>query len=124
MALSLTLKAKENVLYEDFENAYWCVEDIGFSSISGKMYVDFSLNTYPSREAKYKKLQSLEPSDLPIGGAIGIAYNPLIHTWQATFEAQDVFKTGIPMEEVEQKRILYNFVKVYTDLPFEDVLES
>lgn len=123
MALSLTLEAKENVLYKKFDNAYWCVENIAFGSADNIMYVNFELNTYPSRDAKYKNLQPLEPSELPIGGAIGIAYSPLIHTWQATFKVSDVFKSGIPLEESEQKRILYYFVKEYTKLPFEDVLE-
>ena len=41
-----------------------------------------------------------------------------------SFRTKTVFPNGIPITEPEQKDILYQLVKAYTKLPFEDVLEQ
>ena len=125
MALSLTVKKQDNPLFIEFIDAYWCVENINFSTIDKQMYVSFNLNTYPSREARYKNLYPIEQTgEIPIGGASKIAYDTTLRRWEATFRAIDIFPEGIPMTEDEQKLILYEWIKDYTKLPFIDVFED
>lgn len=37
---------------------------------------------------------------------------------------KDIFPDGIPLDADKQKTAIYNWVKVYTGLPFEDVFEE
>jgi hypothetical protein len=121
MGLSLTVKKEDNHLYTEFPNAYWRIEDI---IITGGA-VSFSLNTYPSRESALKGNEKVEESgSILYGGPTRIAYDGKIRSWSASFKAEDVFPTGIPTTETGMKDVLYELVKSYTGLNFEDVLEE
>lgn len=121
MGLSLTVRKEDNHLYMEFPNAYWRIEDI---VIAGGA-VSFSLNTYPSREsAKKGGEQVKESGELLYGGPTRIAYDGKIRSWSASFVVGDVFPSGIPTTESGMKDVLYELVKSYTGLNFEDVLED
>lgn len=124
MGLKLTVPKTDNALYTDFVDAYWRIENIIFSNADGISYVDFELNTYPSRDAANMNLESIDNSTFSIGGPRSIAYQSCIRTWQAQFKTADVFTDGIPVSESGQKDVLYALVKQYTKLPFEDVMEE
>ena len=53
-----------------------------------------------------------------------MAYEPRLWHWEASFKTMDVFPNGIPITESGQKDVLYQLVKAYTKMPFEDVLEQ
>lgn len=123
MGIIMKLAKEDNILYTDFDNAYWSIEDVTFQSSEGVTYVTFSFKTYPSKAAKDKMLVPIEPT-LSYGSSTGIAYNPLLHTFDASFKAADLFPDGIPITEAGQKDILYAFVKSYLSLTnYTDVLE-
>ena len=125
MGLKLTLKKQDNKMYYDFIDAYWKVENVLFSNSGGISYLGFTLNAYPSRDASKMYLKPINYSgEIPVGGAESLAYEPRIWYWEATFKTADVFPSGIPITETEQKDEIYKLVKKYTGLPFEDVLEN
>lgn len=125
MGLKLTINKQDNALYMDFTDAYWKVEDIMFSNFDGEAYVSFSLNAYPTRDASKMMLAPMEyTGTIPVGGASTIAYNPRLWHWEGAFRTADVFPSGIPISESEQKDVLYQLVKTHTRLPFEDVIEE
>lgn len=124
MGIEMKLAKEDNVLYTDFNNAYWCIDDIAFLNSNGKSYVRFNFNAYPSREASKMALNTVTPT-LDFGGPIGVAYSPLLHTWEATFETEILFPTGIPITEKEQKDRLYVFIKEHLGLTgYTDVIEE
>jgi hypothetical protein len=115
MGIIMTLPKEDSILYHTFADAYWSIDNIVFANGNGISYCSFEFNAYPSREAKHK---SLEPVTLTLshGGPIGLAYQSLLHQWQATFPTCDIFPAGIPVSESDQKDVLYAFVKSYLQL--------
>ena len=120
MGLKLTLNKNDNCLYADFVDAYWSVENIQYTTTYG--YAD--LYCYPSREAKYKQGEVIKEFTYGIGGATEPTYTPKLYHWAFTFNIASVFPSGIPISEDEQMTAIYNWVKTYTGLAFEDVLEE
>lgn len=119
MGLSLTLKKEYNNFYTDFIDAYWSIDNIQYTSTD----CSFRLSAYPSREAKKKMYQNI--SQLSIGGATyGTVFNPVLHEWVGFVQWKEIFPNGIPVDENEQKTVIYNYIKKYTQLPFNDVLEN
>lgn len=119
MGLSLTLSKECNALYNDFIDAYWCIENVCYSTT----YIAWELNAYASRDAKYKAMQNVE-NTLPAGGALFPTYDTKLYRWNAQFAISTVFPNGIPLSEDEQLTAIYNFTKSYTGLSFEDVFEN
>lgn len=120
MGLRLTLKKEDNLLYNEFTDAYWKINDLRYSTDN----TVFELCCFPSREASKKNLSSVPSSSLPVGGAVGPVYNTKLYTWLAAFNTRDIFPQGIPLDSNEQKSTIYEFIKSYTELPFEDVFEE
>ena len=120
MGLQLTLAKENNRQYFDYVDAYWSVDDIGYTT----QIVSFRLNCYPSREAKYKNLNQMPTSTLPIGSASPAVYDTVLYSWETYAMITDIFPSGIPLDENEQKTAIYNWVKAYTKLSFKDVLED
>lgn len=120
MGLKLTLNKENNRLYTDFLDAYWAIDGITYST----QYMAFALICYPSRGAKMQHNVPMPPSTLPIGG-VGIeVYGTELYRWQTQLAITDIFPDGIPLGENKQKTTIYNWIKGYTSLPFEDVLEE
>lgn len=126
MGLKLTLPKTDNAIGIDFVDAYWSIEDITFmpNSIEQKMYVSFKLVTFPSRECKYLNGTDVPNTVIPYGTSDSPKYRTTLHVWSELMPASDVFPSGIPLSTDEQKAVLYEFVKTYTGLPFEDVFEG
>ena len=120
MGLKLTLSKNDNCIYADFVDAYWSVENIQYTTAYG--YAD--LYCYPSREAKYKLGEAIKDFSFSFGGSIEPAYTTRLYHWGFTFSIASVFPDGIPLDENEQKTAIYNWVKSYTGLGFEDVMEG
>lgn len=120
MGLQLTLAKENNRLYHDFTGAYWSADDITYTT----SVVRFTLHCYPSREAKYKHNNNMPASTLPIGSASPNIYFTILYSWETYVMITDIFPTGIPLSEDEQKTAIYNWIKSYTGLPFVDVLEN
>lgn len=124
MGIKMKLHKTDNVLYADFDNAYWSIDNIIFATQNGTAYTSFEFNTYASREAKSKMLHLMEEQVFDVGGAMGLAYSPLLHTWQATFPTLDIFPDGIPVAESDQKDVLYSFIKSHLGLTdYQNILE-
>lgn len=124
MAIQMRLPKEDNVLYTDFEEAYWCIEGISFGSASGIAYTRFAFNAYPSKEAKLKAMAPIEPT-LEHGGPKGMAYQPVLHAWEAVVPTLGIFPGGIPVSETEQKDVLYAYVKQALGLQagqYDDIL--
>lgn len=119
MGLQLTLEKANNRQYTDYVDAYWSVDDIAYTTQT----VSFRLQCYPSREAKYKNLNQMPTSTLPIGSASPDIYDTVLYLWETYAMITDIFPNGIPLDENEQKTAIYNWVKNFTGLPFVDVLE-
>lgn len=91
----------------------------------------FYLYAYPSREAKLAYLQPgvqqivIDPeTGGKLGGPTSDVYNPRLYCWQGASAISDIFPDGIPVDADAQKTAIYRFIKAYTLLPFEDVLEQ
>ena len=120
MGLKLTLSKENNPLYYDFVNAYWAITNINYTVNQ----CIFKLEAFPSRDAKYKTRTPLEGTTLPIGCASSPMFETNLYEWDGTFMISDIFPSGIPLDANEQKTAVYNFIKSYTSLPFEDVFED
>ena len=120
MGLQLSISKNDNDLYADFENAYWAIEDISYSTAYG--YAE--LYAYASRDAKYKNGEAIKDYSFSFGGAVSPVYNTRIYRWSLTFPLSTVFPDGISLSENEQKTAIYEYVKSYTGLAFTDVLED
>jgi hypothetical protein len=127
MGLKMTLSADNNHMHFDFVDAYWAVEDIMYSTTD----MTFYLYAYPSRDAKLAYLQPgvqqivIDPeTDGKLGGPPSDVYNPRLYCWQGASAISDIFPDGIPVDADAQKTAIYRFIKAYTLLPFEDVLEQ
>ena len=119
MGLKLTLKKEKNHLYHTFEDAYWAIKEIQYttSELYGKLIC------YPSREASHKQGQKVE-GRLTVGGPYFPIIESRLYFWEFIAPISTVFPNGIPLSEDEQKTAIYNWVKSTTGLPFEDVLEE
>ena len=120
MGLRLTLAKENNRLYYDFIDAYWSVDDLNYTPQAAR----FVLNCYPSREAKYKHNTDMDASTLPMGSAEPAIRFTILYSWETYVSITDIFPSGIPLDENEQKTAVYNWVKAYTKMPFADVLED
>ena len=80
MGLQLTLAKENNRQYFDYVDAYWSVDDIGYTTQT----VSFRLNCYPSREAKYKNLNQMPKPTLSIGSAFPNVYDTVLYSWEKT----------------------------------------
>lgn len=118
MGLQLTLPKTTNRMYYDFVDAYWRIDEIQY----GTSEFMFILCCYPTREASQHKGQEV-PSNLGFGGADG-TIQPELYRWEGIFTISTVFPNGIPLSPYDQKTAIYNWIKEYTQLPFEDVLEN
>lgn len=119
MALKMTLEAKYNHMGIDFIDAYWKITSISYDIEA----VYFKLQAYPNREASKKSGDFIEER-LPIGGAEFSTFEPRLYSWGGATYIQDVFPNGIPLDPNQQKTAIYNWIKGYTELPFEDVFEE
>jgi len=121
MGLKLTLNAENNSMGHPFVDAYWVVENLKYE-MKDKLSIEFDLNCYPTRESskmtgqKVVPMEYMEPTNTKVNGK-------LCGMHHLNF-AVAIFPEGIPMERDEQLTIIYTFIKAYTGLPFEDVLEG
>ena len=120
MGLRLTLSKENNSLFTEFKDAYWVVTNVSYSLAS----VSFNLICYPSREARKCDNTPLATPDLPIGGATLSVFKPELYRWRGQFAISQLFPQGIPVSPDDQMRTIYSFVKSYTGLSFDDVLEE
>ncbi len=119
MGLQLTLEKENNQLYHTFEDAYWAVKEIRYTTED--MYA--KLLCYPSRESSHRQ-GKIVSSTLPVGGPYLPIVDSALYQWEFTAKIVEVFPEGIPLSENEQKTAIYEWVKVYTGLEFEDILEE
>lgn len=120
MGFKLTLEKENNRLYHTFTDAYWSIDGLNYTT----SVIRFTLNCYPSRESKYKHNSQMSESTLSIGSASPLIYFTILYSWDTYVNISTIFPTGIPLSEDEQKTAIYNWIKSYTGLPFEDVLEE
>lgn len=120
MGLKLTLDIENSYMAVTFADAYWKVENIRYSTSE----VGAELFCYPSREASKKNLEPMPNPTLPIGAPVRNVYEPRLYRWNMLANITDVFPSGIPLDEDEQITAIYNYIKDYTGLPFEDVFET
>ena len=120
MGLSLTLSKENNSLFTEFKDAYWVVTNVSYSLTS----VSFNLICYPSREARKCDNSPFAAPDLPVGGAMLSVFKPELYRWRGQFAISQLFPQGIPASPDDQMKTIYSFVKSYTRLPFDDVLED
>lgn len=119
MGLCLTLNKEKNKMHYDFIDAYWSVDNISYST----SVCLFDLNAYPTRDAKLANRTFHEDPSIGYGGSDPYV-DCILYTWNGVFAITDIFPNGIPLDENSQKTAIYNFVKAYTGLPFEDVFEN
>ncbi len=119
MGLQLTLLKENNQLYHTFTDAYWAVKEIRYTTED--MYA--KLICYPSREASHMQGEVVSTS-LSVGGPYLPIVDSALYQWEFTAKISEVFPEGIPLSEDEQKTAIYEWVKSYTGLEFEDVLEE
>lgn len=119
MGLQMTLAKDKNSLHHDFIDAYWCIENISYTTA----ICDFDLRAYPSRDAKLAYGTMHGNPSVGFGGSDPFV-NSVLYRWNGQFSTRDLFPNGIPLDEDTQKTVLYNFVKRYTGLPFVDVFEA
>ena len=118
MGLKLTLEKENNQLYHTFVDAYWAVKEIRYTTED--MYA--KLICYPSRESSHKQGEVVS-SSLPVGGSYLPIVDSALYQWEFTAKIAEVFPDGIPLDEDEQKTAIYEWVKAYTGMAFEDVME-
>jgi len=120
MGLKMTLHKEKNGLYTDFIDAYWRLESITYSTeeIGGELLC------FPSRETA--QMQGLHLADpyLAVGGPANDHVYAILYSWQFMARIRDVFPQGIPLDPDAQKTAIYNWIKAYTQMPFEDVFED
>ena len=120
MGLKLTLNVQDSYVGTQFIDAYWKIDDLRYSTTDAWAH----LVCYPTREAsKLNNAPMPEPS-LSIGAPVRGNYYTELYQWNAVAKIADVFPNGIPLDENEQKTAMYNWIKEYTHLPFEDVFEN
>lgn len=120
MGLRLALEKDKNKMYFDFPDAYWAIENVIFSYD----LIDFSLRAFPSRESKLANNQILSDPTIGFGSGSKVV-NSILYEWHVRIELTDIFPSGaIPAGKDAQYTAIYRWIKAYTDLPFEDVLEE
>jgi hypothetical protein len=125
MGLQFDLNKENNILYTDFYDAYWSIEDISIESYGGAVMVRFTFYAYPSRESKTKTINLESVTQLDFGGAMSTVSNGRLYQWDGAFTASDVFPDGIPVTTEGQLEILYPYIKEYLGLSDAvDVLED
>lgn len=125
MAFTMKLDKQNNFFKQDFNDAYWRLENISIGNYQGEAIVQFQLKAYPNRESvlTYETTPPVPRTDF--GGPTNIYEIPSLYHWNGSFPAVDIFPNGIPTSETEQKNILYLFVKDYLELTgFTDVFEE
>lgn len=120
MGLKMTLSKEKNCLYHDFVDAYWAISEVGYSTNA----CEFLLQAYPSRDAKLMHNVPLEDPSIGYGAPVKEVVDSVLYIWNGIFPIVDIFPQGIPLDENAQKTAIYNFIKAYTKLPFEDVIEN
>ena len=120
MGLQLTLDKTKNSMYTTFVDAYWAIHDVYYTTDM----VTFTLEAYPSREAKLMEGQALEDPSIGFGAGDSPVYCRL-YTWHVLEPISEIFPNGvIPVGKDAQYTAIYNWIKAYTQLPFVDVLEN
>lgn len=123
MGLQFTLPKENNAFYTDFPDAYWSVDNISMGKDGDAVMVRFEFTAYPSREAKLN--QDAMVNQLAFGGPVFPHVNAALYRWVGLFQAIELFPEGMPIEESDQKDVLYAFVKSYLGLTDAiDVLEA
>lgn len=120
MGLKLTLGKETNRLYHDFIDAYWAVTSISYDTDR----VWFTLSCFPTRDSKLKNLATIETPSIGFGAVSPSVVGSELYRWDGVFNITDIFPQGIPLSSDDQKTTIYNFIKRYTELPFEDVFEE
>lgn len=130
MGLKMTLNKENNRLFTDFVDAYWSVDEIRYTTTE----MGFVLRCYPSREAKYKNLVPMEHPFIvitlengettSIGGIGNPVFDTELYRWECQLAIAEVFPDGIPVSADDQKTAIYEWVKAYSQFPFEDVFEN
>lgn len=120
MGLKMTLPKEKNGMYVDFTDAYWCIEDVAY----GVNEVCWTLYCYPSREVRQHQMMILTDKSIGVGSSMSDVVDGRLYLWEAVFPITDIFPEGIPLGRDAQYTAIYGFIKEYTRLPFEDVLEE
>jgi len=120
MGLLMTLQKDKNHMATEFANAYWSITDLGYDIET----LHFRLDCVPSREAKLLAGTQIENRTVNGFGICQSIYRPELYSWSPTFNIAEVFPDGIPLGRDAQLTQIYNFIKSYTGLPFEDVFED
>lgn len=120
MGLLLPLSKTKNTMYYDFDQAYWAINDLMYSETA----CGFTLNAYPSREAKLMNNTILDNPTIGFGSSGTNVVDSILYTWNIQVAILEIFPSGIPLNPDEQKTAIYNWIKDFTGLPFEDVLEE
>lgn len=122
MGLSMTLPKDKNTMYYEFEDAYWAIDQLIYTTD----LIDFRLVAYPNREAKLMDYKTLDNPSIGYGSANGAGTVSCgLYTWHVTTALTDVFTDGsIPAGKDAQYTTIYNWIKAYTKLPFQDVFEE
>lgn len=118
MGLKLTLPADKNPMYHEFVDAYWAISDPNYSMEE----IAFVLEAYPSRDAKLLNGKPMESSSIGFGSG-GDIYSTRLYVWIVRQRITSIFPNGIPLDKDVQKTTIYNWIKAYTRLPFQDVFE-
>lgn len=119
MGLQLTLEKEKNQMYHTFENAYWAIKQIRYTTED----LTARLICYPSREASHQQGTKVAGS-IGVGGSYMPIVDSALYQWEFTAKIATVFPSGIPLSEDDQKTAIYVWIKAYTGLNFEDVLED
>ena len=122
MGLKMTLDKKNNSMGMTFEDAYWVVEELRYEMGSGDLTISFNLSCYPSRESS--KMTGKDVESLSFGSPERSKYNGRLYSFSHLNYARVIFPDGVPMDRDSQLTQIYNFIKEYTGLPFEDVFED
>ena len=119
MGLKMTLSKENNSLYCDFVDAYWAIDSV----MHGIETVSFRLVAYPSRDAKLANQFTQVNPTLGFGRATYKMVDSELYIMPFDAPAEDIFPNGIPLGKDAQYTAIYTWIKIYTQLPFEDVFE-
>lgn len=120
MGLQMTLTRDNNSLYCDFTGAYWAIDEVAHDIEK----VWFRLVAYPSREAKFANRTLPVNPNLGYGRPVRGMVECELYYMPMNAPVADVFTDGvIPAGRNAQYTAIYNWIKSYTQLPFEDVFE-
>ena len=121
MGLKYSLKSDQNHICLDFIDAYWVIEEIKYINNNAIGI----LRCFPSREISKKEgCRYTGWETIKIGGPAFQYVKACLWEWEFMFPVEEVFPYGIPISEDEQKTAIYNWIKDYTGIPFEDVYEE